>query len=750
MCGIAVARARHDLHVPIIERLRSRATSEPLDGSYAMHIRRICGGSAGVRGGSAPDAGRFRRARSSRRGSPPRWCCALAARRSAHARSRGAGLPRRPVRTHRVRRLGRALVRRVTPCPATACCFRRSPRCSGCALARGLLGARLGGAVRALGRSACTAASARWGAVWFAVAAVGDIWIGRLTFALGVTFAACRRAGARPRASPLGRAAGGAVRGRQPRRGRAAGARRRSPHALARRSPRALLVLALPAAVVVVRARAAVPRRRLRAVPDPSFAATALVTLRVPLGAARAGARLLRIGGVVYLLACVLRAARCTRRWAATSSATRVLLAGPLLLCALASASREPAGRLGAWGRPVALLALAVFMRCGAPCARRRRWRGTNRRAPPTTRPSCAFLAVRGPGRPARAGRGAAHALALGGRAAGADRLARARLGEAAGRALRRRAAQPGLTAAGYSRWLHEQAVSYVALPDTPLDPSSAQEGRLIRRGLPYLRVVFSEQALDGLRGARPDAAAGRPGRLISLGHDSFALRAASPGRFLVRVSYTPLSGRSPRVAAASHKRPAGWTSVTVRAPGTVIVAARFSLARALGLAAPAQRVPPVRRLAPIELASTARALCPVWRSACGWRAGNADAPARRTAWAAAGTQRRSVRWLIAQGEPPRSRRERRAAPRLAPARAAGPARRRSARPGRGLRGRCRRSPPGRSQRGLRERARRPHGHGAGLSHGLVSGAAAGGLCSAAGRCARCASRPARIASPPG
>ena len=32
----------------------------------------------------------------------------------------------------------------------------------------------------------------------------------------------------------------------------------------------------------------------------------------------------------------------------------------------------------------------------------------------------------------------------------------------------------PGLTAAGYYRWLHEQAVSYVALPDTPLDPSSA------------------------------------------------------------------------------------------------------------------------------------------------------------------------------------------------------------------------------------------------------------------------------------
>ena len=34
-----------------------------------------------------------------------------------------------------------------------------------------------------------------------------------------------------------------------------------------------------------------------------------------------------------------------------------------------------------------------------------------------------------------------------------------------------------GLTAASYERWLHEQAVAYVALPDVPLDPSSAQGG---------------------------------------------------------------------------------------------------------------------------------------------------------------------------------------------------------------------------------------------------------------------------------
>ena len=36
----------------------------------------------------------------------------------------------------------------------------------------------------------------------------------------------------------------------------------------------------------------------------------------------------------------------------------------------------------------------------------------------------------------------------------------------------------PGLTATGYDRWLHEQAVSYVALPDAPLDYSAKTEAR--------------------------------------------------------------------------------------------------------------------------------------------------------------------------------------------------------------------------------------------------------------------------------
>jgi len=140
----------------------------------------------------------------------------------------------------------------------------------------------------------------------------------------------------------------------------------------------------------------------------------------------------------------------------------------------------------------------------------------------------------------------------------------------------------PGLSAAGYSRWLREQAVSYVALPDTPLDPSSAQEGRLIRRGLPYLRTVFKSRhwTVYAVRGPTPLLEG--PGRLTALGHDSFALRASTPGRFLVRVRFTrywTLTAGDGRVSEA----PGGWTYVTANAPGPLRIAARFSLARALG-----------------------------------------------------------------------------------------------------------------------------------------------------------------------
>jgi hypothetical protein len=151
---------------------------------------------------------------------------------------------------------------------------------------------------------------------------------------------------------------------------------------------------------------------------------------------------------------------------------------------------------------------------------------------------------------------------------------------------------RPRLTAAGYLRWLREEAVAYVALPDVPLDPSGAQEGGLIRAGLPYLREVFGRGhwRVYAVRGARPIVTG--PGRLLALGHDSFALHAGAMGTFTVRVRYTryliPTAG-----VGCVGRAPGGWASVSARGPGTIVVAARFSLGRALGLGGGACRGAP-------------------------------------------------------------------------------------------------------------------------------------------------------------
>jgi hypothetical protein len=141
----------------------------------------------------------------------------------------------------------------------------------------------------------------------------------------------------------------------------------------------------------------------------------------------------------------------------------------------------------------------------------------------------------------------------------------------------------PGLTARAYEGWLHKQAVSYVALPDVPLDPSSAEEGRLIAGGLPFLREVFTSRHWHVYEVLASTPLASGPGRLTALGHDSFALRATSAGHFLVRVHFTrywTLSVDRGCVAPAAG----GWTMVRLRSPGPAVVSARFSLGRALGV----------------------------------------------------------------------------------------------------------------------------------------------------------------------
>ncbi|HSZ05681.1 MAG TPA: hypothetical protein VK778_10860 [Solirubrobacteraceae bacterium] len=440
--------------------------------------------------------------------------------------------------------------------------------------------------------------TARWGAAVFALAALGDVWIGRLTFALGVSLAlaaglalarerwlwagmlAALCAAASPVAGVLLALAGLSL-------------------ALARRSPWMLLAPLAGVAVVIGPLAALFPEGGYEPYPFLSFVATMVVVAAFLLALPR-DARTLRIGGCVYLLACV---ACLAVRSPMGSNVERygVLLAGPLLLCArlatpgggeerLSGGRRGPGGRRwGGGGRAVGVTPLAALALCGiavwvvwGPVRETLAVAGGEATSAAYYAPLKRFLAQHADG-PVRVEvpltRSHWEAALL------APTVSLARGWE---KQLETRyegvLLSGGLTAASYERWLHEQAVAYVALPDVPLDPSSAAEGRLISAGLPYLREVFASAHWRIFRVLSATPLASGPGRLTSLGEDSFTLRARAPGRFVVRVRFTrywTVTTGSGCVARA----PGGWTAVSARAPGTVVIAARFSLARAFGSA---------------------------------------------------------------------------------------------------------------------------------------------------------------------
>ncbi len=136
------------------------------------------------------------------------------------------------------------------------------------------------------------------------------------------------------------------------------------------------------------------------------------------------------------------------------------------------------------------------------------------------------------------------------------------------------------LTAARYRAWLTQNAISYVALADAPLDYSAQSEARLLRAGgLPYLHEIWrsAHWRLFAVLGARPLASP--PGVLTSLNTDSFTLYAPRPGAYTVRVHFTPywaLAGGSGCVSRA----PGDWTELQARRAGSLHVVVRFSLAR--------------------------------------------------------------------------------------------------------------------------------------------------------------------------
>jgi hypothetical protein len=420
---------------------------------------------------------------------------------------------------------------------------------------------------------------ARWGAVCFALAAAGDLWIGRITFALGVTFALLAVLALVRERPWLAGALTAVCAATSPVAGlllALAGA----THVLVTRRALAGLALVAPALLVSIPLELLFPEGGWEPFAASSVTATLAVTLAFLYVVPREE-RLLRVGGLVYLVVTVLSIV--PTPMGSNIARYAVLLAGPLALCALGRDGFRQAGRPPA--AVVLALAVIVVWTAWGPVRESTGIVGDPSTSAAYYVPLERFLNTHG-GSLVRVEVPFTHshweAALL------APQLPLARGWE---RQLDTKYDplffKNNLTQAAYRAWLVDNGVSYVALPDVRLDGSSEEEAALIRSGLPYLHEAFSSThwRVFAVLGSLPLASP--PARLTGLGHDSFTLSFFAAGKSIVRFHYTrywTVIGPHPPGACVSSA-PGGWTSVSVKAAGVVRVAARFSLARAFELA---------------------------------------------------------------------------------------------------------------------------------------------------------------------
>lgn len=434
---------------------------------------------------------------------------------------------------------------------------------------------------------------ARWAAATalFAVGATGDLFIGRITFALGVSFglgavlaAAHRRRGSAALLSLLCAAA-------SPVAGLflalAAAADLFTHRAFARAA-----ALAGPALVLILTLAALFPEGGEEGFAFSSLLAaaglSALVMLLLP-----AHERLLRHGLVLYLLALTL-AYLVSSPMGSNAVRLGVLFTPAILLGSVGVEDlRRAPGRLARW-----ISRRAPHVPADALSPRMARWtlallclglmlwqldgpvtQSVQASTDPSTHPSyyqpaIAYLDAHSNGEPLRIEvpftQSHWDATILGQRfalARGWDRQLDTRYDDLF--------YDPQLTAAAYRAWLLQTGARFVALSDAPMDFSSRQEAALIRGGLPYLRLVFhsTHWHIYAVQGALPLVQG--PGRLTVVKPTGFTLLAAARGSLLVRIHYTPYwqvaSG-----AATVAEAPGGWTRISSERAGAITVTAQL------------------------------------------------------------------------------------------------------------------------------------------------------------------------------
>jgi hypothetical protein len=130
------------------------------------------------------------------------------------------------------------------------------------------------------------------------------------------------------------------------------------------------------------------------------------------------------------------------------------------------------------------------------------------------------------------------------------------------------------LTGVEYRAWLRRMGIKYVLIPPTKLDPvGGPREAALIRSGRAGLREVFDRSGWEifALPQPTPLLTGRSPARLLNLGHDDISGEVSAPGRYLLRVRYTPYWSVSPKGICVSPTA-GGMTELRLAHRGTFLL----------------------------------------------------------------------------------------------------------------------------------------------------------------------------------
>jgi hypothetical protein len=146
------------------------------------------------------------------------------------------------------------------------------------------------------------------------------------------------------------------------------------------------------------------------------------------------------------------------------------------------------------------------------------------------------------------------------------------------------------LTAESYREWLTRRGIRYVALPNVPLDPSAVAEAKLLRAGLPYLELAWSNENWTVWLFTESEGLVRGPADLTELGVSSVEVTFDEPGMAVVLVHYTPYWRLMDGSEACVFRAADGWTGILTESGGPVRLSARLSvdgLTRASALSCP-------------------------------------------------------------------------------------------------------------------------------------------------------------------